>query len=763
MSRAFCHGLLILSSLPLATAAEIDLPLCDCDGDGLWSIDSIRNWQKVSDFFIAAAYFSIPLELLYFVTCSNLFPFKWILFQFSAFIVLCGLTHLLNVFTYKPHSFLLVLALTVSKFLTALVSFLTAITLLTLIPQLLKVKLRENFLRRKARELDREVGLMKRQEEASWHVRMLTQEIRKSLDKHTILYTTLVELSKTLQLQNCAVWMPNENELEMNLTHELNERRASSDLDTLSIPMDDPDVAHVKKCDGVEILDPESMLGRASSGMVGGSGAVAAIRMPMLKVSDFKGGTPEVLQACYAILVLVLPKNETRAWSHHELELVEVVADQVAVALSHAAVLEESHMIRDKLVEQNRVLLQARKNVMMANEAWNLFRKIMNQGIRSPIHSILGLLSIMQQGNLTPEQRLIVNTMAKTGGVVSALINDTLEINSEHFTLEMKSFQLQPLIKEAACIARCLCDSRGFGFGFQVENKFLDQVIGDERRILHVLLHIIGGLLNGSNGGCMTLRVWSDSELENLRDQRWVWRSKFSNVNSCVKFEMAIRKSLCSNSSSSVQHDRKQNGEGFDTGFFSLGMCKKLVQLMQGNIYIIPSCHGLPECVTLLLRLPLQPPMPISDLEGPLERRHHSSSSSLLEGLQVLLVDDDGINRKVTHKLLEKLGCCVSPLSTGAECLSSIGTSGTQFQLVVLDLNMPMMNGYEVATKVRDMRTGCRPLIVALTASTEEHVWERCVKSGMNGLIRKPVVLPELERELLRALTTRNAVCVGIN
>ncbi|RWW23593.1 hypothetical protein GW17_00012153 [Ensete ventricosum] len=752
MSRALYHGLLILSSLPLATAAEIDLPLCDCDGDGPWSIDGIRGWQKASDFLIAAAYFSIPLELLYFVTCSNLFPFKWILFQFIAFIVLCGLTHLLNVFTYKPHSFLLVLALTISKFLTALVSFLTAITLLTLIPQLLKVKLRENFLRRKARELGREVGLMKRQEEASWHVRMLTREIRRSLDRHTILYTTLVELSKTLQLQNCAVWMPNENELEMNLTHELKGRRGSSDLDTLSIPMDDPDVARVRKCDGVEMLDPESMLGRASSGMVGGSGAVAAIRMPMLNVADFKGGTPEVLQACYAVLVLVLPKNDTRVWSHHELELIEVVADQVAVALSHAAVLEESHMIRDKLVEQNKVLLQARQNVMMASEAWNLFRKIMNQGIRSPIHSILGLVSIMQQGNLSPEQMLIVNTMAKTGGVVSALINDTLEINSDHFTLEMKPFQLQPLIKEAACIARCLCDGRGFGFGFQVESKVLDQVVGDERRILHVLLHIFGGLLNGSDGGCMTLRVWSDSELENLRDQRWVWKSKVPNVISCVKFEMAIRRSLCSNSSSSVQHDRKQNGEGFDTGFFSFGMCKKLVQ---GNICIVPSCHGLPECVTLLLRLPLQPPMPISDLEGPLERRHRSSSSSLLEGLQVLLVDDDGINRKVTHKLLEKLGCCVSPLSTGTECLSSIGTSGARFQLVILDLNMPMMNGYEVATKVRDMRTGCcRPLIVALTASTEENVWERCVKSGMNGLIRKPVVLPELERELLRALTT---------
>ncbi|KAJ6292065.1 hypothetical protein OIU76_024049 [Salix suchowensis] len=122
---------------------------------------------------------------------------------------------------YGPHSFQLILSLTIAKFLTALVSCATAITLLTLIPLLLKWKVRELFLKQNVLELDQEVGMMKKQKEASWHVRMLTQEIRKSLDRHTILYTTLVELSKTLDLHNCAVWMPNENRTELHLTHEL--------------------------------------------------------------------------------------------------------------------------------------------------------------------------------------------------------------------------------------------------------------------------------------------------------------------------------------------------------------------------------------------------------------------------------------------------------------------------------------------------------------------------------------------------------------
>ncbi|RZB57455.1 Protein EIN4, partial [Glycine soja] len=109
--------------------------------------------QKVSDFFIAIAYFSIPLELLYFVSCSNV-PFKLVFLQFIAFIVLCGLTHLLNAYTYYgPHSFQLFLSITVAKFLTALVSCATAISFPTLIPLLLKIKVRELFFRQNVLEL----------------------------------------------------------------------------------------------------------------------------------------------------------------------------------------------------------------------------------------------------------------------------------------------------------------------------------------------------------------------------------------------------------------------------------------------------------------------------------------------------------------------------------------------------------------------------------------------------------------------------------
>ncbi|KAF3612439.1 putative serine/threonine-protein phosphatase PP1-like isoform 1 [Capsicum annuum] len=102
---------------------------------------------------------------------------------------------------------------------------------------LLKIKVRELFLAQNVLDLDQEVGMMKKQKEVYTHVRMLIREIRKSLDKQTILYTTLVELSKTLNLQNCAVWMPNEDRSFMNLIHGLSPSSAVEYH--RSLPIDD--------------------------------------------------------------------------------------------------------------------------------------------------------------------------------------------------------------------------------------------------------------------------------------------------------------------------------------------------------------------------------------------------------------------------------------------------------------------------------------------------------------------------------------------
>ncbi|MCD9559134.1 Enoyl-[Datura stramonium] len=246
MLKTVTSGFLILSFLVSVSEADGGFIQCNCDSDErYWSMERILTYQRISDFFIAVAYSSIPIEIIYFPTPLHL-----------------------------------VHAILVSKFLTAVVSVFTACTLPSDIPLLLKVK-------------------------------------------------------------NCAIWMTNENNTEMNLTHELTERNFSS-IYNMPIPINDSDVKEIKGSDAVKILDAYSSLAAASSGGSCEPGAVAAIRMPLLRLSNFKGGTPELAPQSYPILVLVLPSGKGRSWSNQEIEIVRVVADQVAVALSHAAVLEES-------------------------------------------------------------------------------------------------------------------------------------------------------------------------------------------------------------------------------------------------------------------------------------------------------------------------------------------------------------------------------------------------------------------------------------
>ncbi|XP_022892534.1 protein EIN4-like isoform X2 [Olea europaea var. sylvestris] len=741
-----------------ASAVDNEFSNCNCDDDGFWSLNRILECQKVSDFLIAIAYFSIPIELLYFLSCSNV-PFKWVLLQFVAFIVLCGLTHLLNGWTYYgPHSFQLMLALTVAKILTALVSCATAITLLTLIPLLLKIKVRELFLRQNVLELDQEVGMMMKQKEASMHVRMLTQEIRKSLDKDTILYTTLVELSKTLDLQNCAVWMLNENGMEMDLTYQLSAiSREHHRVPMCSISINDPDVLEIIKNEGVRFLRQESVLGAASCDGGTETGAVAAIRMPMLRASNFKGGTPEFVDPRYAILVLVIPSTSDRVWSINEMQIVEVVADQVAVALSHAAVLEESQSMREKLEEQNRVLQQAKMNAMMANQARDAFQRVMSNGMRRPLHSILGLLALFQDENKSFKQGIIVDTVLKTSNVLSTLINDAVEISAKddgRFPLEMRPFRLHSMIREASCLVKCLCVYKGFDFSTDLPNTLPNEVIGDERRTFQVLLHMVGHLLNTSDGkGSVIFRAVEDGGIEGRNDNLWAGKRPSTNDEYIdMKFEVEVNvESFWLESSTSTNYltGRRKNNKEIKQGL-GFSMCKKLVQMMQGNIWMSSNSEGRVHSMSFILRFQKQSSFRRHMFE--VGNSEQQISNSKLRGLRVILVDDDDINRMVTKRLLEKLGCQVTTVSSGFECLSALGQSATSFQVVILDLQMPEMDGFEVALRIRKFRSRNWPLIIALTASAEDRILEKCLQAGMNGLIRKPVLLQGMADEIRRVL-----------
>ncbi|KAL5560940.1 hypothetical protein UlMin_030687 [Ulmus minor] len=565
---------------------------CDCI-DTQWPPDELLvKYQYISDVLIALAYFSIPLELIYFVQKSAFFPYRWVLVQFGAFIVLCGATHFINLWTFSMHSKAVAVVMTIAKISCAIVSCATALMLVHIIPDLLSVKTREQFLKDKAEELDREMGLILKQEETGRHVRMLTHEIRSTLDRDTILKTTLVELGRTLGLEECALWMPSRTGLNLQLSHTLNYRIQYSSSIAVDLPIVN-DVFNSVRAMRIPYTCPLARIRPLVGRYV--PPEVVAVRVPLLHLSNFQiNDWPDLSAKSYAIMVLVLPTDSARQWRDHELELVDVVADQVAVALSHAAILEESMRAHDQLMEQNVALKSARREAETAIHARNDFLAVMNNEMKTPMHAIIALSSLLLETDLTPEQRLMIETVLKSSNLLATLINDVLDLSrleDGSLKLDVGAFKLHGVFKEVIHMIKPIASVKKLRMNMILSPELPAVAIGDEKRLMQTILNIAGNALKFTKEGFISI-VASVAKPESLRD----WRPPdFYPVSSDGHFylRVQIKDSGCGILPQDLPHlftkfTQPQNGSNRRNSGAGLGLAisKRFVNLMGGQVWM---------------------------------------------------------------------------------------------------------------------------------------------------------------------------------
>ncbi|XP_042406247.1 probable ethylene response sensor 1 isoform X2 [Zingiber officinale] len=565
---------------------------CDCI-EPQWPADELLvKYQYISDFFIALAYFSIPLELIYFVKKSSFFPYRWVLIQFGAFIVLCGATHLINLWTFNMHSRTVAIVMTVAKISTAVVSCATALMLVHIIPDLLSVKTRELFLKNKAEELDREMGIIRTQEETGRHVRMLTHEIRSTLDRHTILKTTFVELGRTLDLAECALWMPSRSGLNLQLSHTLHHQIPLGSVVSINLPIVNQ-VFSSNRAMRIPHTCPLTRIRPLTGRYV--PPEVVAIRVPLLHLSNFQiNDWPELSAKSYAIMVLMLPSDSARKWHVHELELVEVVADQVAVALSHAAILEESMRARDLLMEQNVALDSARREAEMAIRARNDFLAVMNHEMRTPMHAIIALSSLLLETELTPEQRLMVETVLKSSNLLATLINDVLDLSKLEdgsFELEITVFNLHAVFKEVTNLIKPIAAVKKLSVSVTLASDLPLCVVGDEKRLLQTILNVAGNAVKFTKEGHISI-IASVAKPDSFRDPQ---TPEFSPAISDRHFylQVQVKDTGCGINTQDLpqlftKFARYQNGgnKPYSGSGLGLAICKRFVSLMEGQIWL---------------------------------------------------------------------------------------------------------------------------------------------------------------------------------
>ncbi|KAL5558446.1 hypothetical protein UlMin_034657 [Ulmus minor] len=729
---------------------------CNCI-EPQWPADELlMKYQYISDFFIALAYFSIPLELIYFVKKSAVFPYRWVLVQFGAFIVLCGASHLINLWTFTMHSRTVAVVMTTAKVLTAVVSCATALMLVHIIPDLLSVKTRELFLKNKAAELDREMGLIRTQEETGRHVRMLTHEIRSTLDRHTILKTTLVELGRTLALEECALWMPTRTGLELQLSYTLRQQNPVG----YTVPIHLPVINQVFSTNRAVKISPNSPVARLRP--LAGKflpGEVVAVRVPLLHLSNFQiNDWPELSTKRYALMVLMLPSDSARQWHVHELELVEVVADQVAVALSHAAILEESMRARDLLIEQNVALDLARREAETAIRARNDFLAVMNHEMRTPMHAIIALSSLLQETELTPEQRLMVETILKSSNLLATLINDVLDLSrleDGSLQLETGTFNLHSVFKEVLNLIKPVASVKKLLVTLNLSPDLPLCAVGDEKRLMQTILNVTGNAVKFSKEGSISVTAFivKSESLREFRSPEFFPLPSENHFYLCVQVKdtgsgispQDIPKLFTKFTQTQPLATRKSGGSGL-----GLAICKRFVNLMDGHIWI--ESEGLGKGCTASFIIKLGFPDRSNEFKMPLVPKVQSNHvQTNFTGLKVLVMDDNGVSRSVTKGLLMHLGCDVTTVGSSEECLRAVSL---EHRVVFIDV---CLEGYEIAGHLQErfLKRHDRPLIVALTGNTDKATKDNCIRFGMDGVLLKPVSVDKMRAALSELLEHR--------
>eukprot|EP00850_Spirogloea_muscicola_P014385 SM000103S09477 [mRNA] locus=s103:157364:163006:- [translate_table: standard] len=483
--------------------------------------------------------------------------------------------------------------------------------------------------------------------------------------------------------------------------------------------------------------------------------AVAAVRLPLHEITAAlnPAGTngeaavdplaasaaPTHKSLKHAMLVLVLPNSSLRKWSANELMF-------AAEALLHAAVREDTEARRSALEEKQRQLRSMGRDAHAAGRARNNFLAVMQYEMRTPMHTITALSSVLAAMHLGDEQRSMVDTVAKSSALLSTLANDILDFwrldEDSVVALQSHEFELLPLLKDAETLGSAEAKAKGLLLILRLDPHLPRKVEGDSNRLLQVLLNVVGNSIKFTSKGTITVTIAPEKASAArdgfaLQDGAGHVYLRVEVHDFGVEVEAADIPRL---------FEKFQQDEGARTGL-GLALSRKFVQLMGGHVWIESEGPGKGTTCKLIVRL-----REISTGKPEEENGGGSDEGDLdvnFYALRVMVVDDNLVNRLVTRRLLDRIGCPTTVVDSGDKCLQLLTEKKEPIDVLLLDLVMPEMDGYMVCKRLHELMPGReRPKIVALTANADEVTREQCLAHGMNEVITKPISLNAL-RELL--------------
>ena len=395
------------------------------------------------------------------------------------------------------------------------------------------------------------------------------------------------------------------------------------------------------------------------------------------------------------------------------------------------------HGLEDEIVK--RTLADAKEAADAASIAKSQFLATMSHEIRTPMNGVMGSLELLRHSRLDDRQRRLLNTASASGVSLMEILNDVLDhskIEAGKLHLARSPMSIHGIAGSVVSLFRANADAKGIVLRRVLGAGVPDRVIGDPQRLKQVLLNLVGNAIKFTERGSVVLRVFAEPHADG------VVAVTFTVEDTGIGVSEQSQDRLFKPFEQVVEGENKRRGAGTGLG---LAISQKIVEAMGGHIGVVSALGaGSQFGFTISLEIddtPVEAP-PVDSALGSLEVSEALSA-------RILLVEDNEVNRLIAREMLESLGVEVVDARDGSEALAVLTSTG--FDLVLMDCEMPVMNGYETASaiRLRERRAGdARIPIVALTANAFEEDVTRAVASGMDAHLAKPYTRAQLKETL---------------
>jgi signal transduction histidine kinase/ActR/RegA family two-component response regulator len=382
-------------------------------------------------------------------------------------------------------------------------------------------------------------------------------------------------------------------------------------------------------------------------------------------------------------------------------------------------------------------IIKARKETTRAAMK-SEFMAVMAHEIRTPLHQMVGYLDLLVSSNLSADQLDFLKQVQSSSSMLMSIINDLLDyskLECGQVQIESVAFALEGLVEGCLAFVKPIAERKLLTLHCHFADNLPMKLVGDPNRVRQILLNLLSNAMKFTDAGSVSVSV-SSVERDNKSQ-----RLRFEVIDTGIGIdpleqEVVFDKYRQANASVA----RHFGGTGL-----GLAICKGLSELMGGFIGLESE---LGKGTKMFLEIPFQLTDPCRD---PCDLEENGSADSTSCPLRILVAEDNKINQKVVRSMLERLGHQVTIADNGQVALERLQQAN--FDLVLMDVQMPVMDGVECTKRIRSATTKETAMIpvIGLTASFQNADLEYYLELGMNACLGKPLRLEQLKRAVSSA------------